>query len=111
MTDTLAVTQFDTVMDIASRPPLVFVAGQGSWLTDNEGRRYLDFIQGWAVNCLGHSPRPILDALARQAERLINCSPAFYNDRMIQLSSLLARHGGCIRFSSPTVAPRPTRAR
>jgi acetylornithine/N-succinyldiaminopimelate aminotransferase len=85
---------FDAVMDIAPRPPIVFVAGQGSWLTDSEGRTYLDFIQGWAVNCLGHSPRPILDALARQAERLINCSPAFYNDQMIRLSELLARYSG-----------------
>ncbi len=82
------------VMDITRRPPIVFVAGEGSWLTDSEGHRYLDFIQGWAVNCLGHSPRPILDALARQAERLINCSPAFYNDQMIRLSELLSRHSG-----------------
>jgi acetylornithine/N-succinyldiaminopimelate aminotransferase len=85
---------FDAVMDVAPRPPVVFVAGQGSWLTDSDGHRYLDFIQGWAVNCLGHSPRPILEALARQAERLINCSPAFYNDQMIRLSELLARHSG-----------------
>jgi acetylornithine/N-succinyldiaminopimelate aminotransferase len=85
---------FDAVMDITPRPPVVFAAGQGSFLFDTEGRRYLDFIQGWAVNTLGHSPRPILDALARQAERLINCSPAFYNDRMIELSSLLAHHSG-----------------
>ena len=55
---------FDPVMDIASRPPIVFVSGEGSWLTDADGRRYLDFIQGWAVNCLGHSPRPIIEALA-----------------------------------------------
>jgi len=82
------------VMDVARRPPIVFVGGDGSWLTDSEGRRYLDFIQGWAVNCLGHSPRPILNALARQAQRLINCSPAFYNDQMIQLSELLAQHSG-----------------
>ena len=85
---------FDAVMDIAARPPVVFVAGEGSWLTDSEGRRYLDFIQGWAVNTLGHSPRAILDVLARQAETLINCSPAFYNDQMIRLSDLLARHSG-----------------
>ena len=84
----------DAVMDIASRPPVVFVGGQGSWLTDSDGRRYLDFIQGWAVNCLGHSPRPIIDAMARQAETLINCSPAFYNDRMIQLSDMIAGHSG-----------------
>jgi len=85
---------FDAVMDITPRPATVFVAGHGSWLTDSEGRSYLDFIQGWAVNCLGHSPRPILQALARQAERLINCSPAFYNDQMIRLADLLAQHSG-----------------
>ena len=49
-------TNFDAIMDITPRPPTVFVAGQGSWLTDSEGRSYLDFIQGWAVNTLGHSP-------------------------------------------------------
>jgi acetylornithine/N-succinyldiaminopimelate aminotransferase len=85
---------FDSVMDITPRPPIVFVKGQGSWLTDSEGNTYLDFIQGWAVNCLGHSPRPIIEALAQQAERLINCSPAFYNDQMIRLADLLTRHSG-----------------
>jgi acetylornithine/N-succinyldiaminopimelate aminotransferase len=84
----------DAVMDITPRPPVVFVEGHGSWLIDSEGRRYLDFIQGWAVNCLGHSPRPIIDALVRQAETLINCSPAFYNDQMVKLSAMLARYSG-----------------
>jgi acetylornithine/N-succinyldiaminopimelate aminotransferase len=92
MTSTVA--SFDAVMDIARRPPVVFVAGEGSWLTDSEGRRYLDFIQGWAVNCLGHSPPAITQVLARQAERLINCSPAFYNDQMIRLAELLVQHSG-----------------
>jgi acetylornithine/N-succinyldiaminopimelate aminotransferase len=87
-------TQFDHVMDIAKRPNVVFTGGEGSWLTDSDGKRYLDFIQGWAVNCLGHSPKPILDALAAQANKLINCSPAFYNDQMVRLSDLIARHSG-----------------
>jgi acetylornithine/N-succinyldiaminopimelate aminotransferase len=56
--------QLDSVMAITKRLDVVFVAGQGSWLTDSEGRSYLDFIQGWAVNTLGHSPRQIADALA-----------------------------------------------
>lgn len=85
---------FDPVMAITSRPPVVFTSGQGSWLTDSAGRTYLDFIQGWAVNCLGHSPRVLVEALTRQAERLINCSPAFYNEPMVQLSALLAKHSG-----------------
>ena len=87
-------SSFAAVMDIAPRPPIVFVAGHGSWLTDSAGRSYLDFIQGWAVNCLGHSPRPIVEVLARQAERLLNCSPAFYNDQMLRLAELLTRHSG-----------------
>jgi acetylornithine/N-succinyldiaminopimelate aminotransferase len=86
--------QFDAVMNITPRPPVVFATGQGSWLTDTEGRRYLDFVQGWAVNTLGHSSLPILKALALQAERLINCSPAYYNDQMIRLSNLLAQYSG-----------------
>lgn len=85
---------FHAVMDITPRPPIVFTGGQGSWLIDSEGRRYLDFIQGWAVNCLGHAPPPILEALAAQAAKLINCSPAFYNDQMIRLSDLIAAHSG-----------------
>lgn len=93
--DSLSSTNpFHAVMDITPRPPIVFTGGQGSWLIDSEGRRYLDFIQGWAVNCLGHAPRPILDALAAQAGKLINCSPAFYNDQMIRLSDLIAAHSG-----------------
>jgi acetylornithine/N-succinyldiaminopimelate aminotransferase len=89
-----SIFSFDAVMDITPRPPVIFVSGHGSWLTDSEGRNYLDFIQGWAVNCLGHSPRPIIEALARQAERLINCSPAFYNEQMIRLADLLTRYSG-----------------
>lgn len=85
---------FASVMDITPRPPVVFTGGAGSWLTDSAGRRYLDFVQGWAVNCLGHAPAPILAALAKQAQRLINCSPAFYNDQMIRLSDLIAAHSG-----------------
>src|SRR5690242_1425384 len=94
MTTIVDAQPFDAVMEITARPPVVFVSGHGSWLVDSEGHGYLDFIQGWAVNCLGHSPRPIVDALKQQAERLINCSPAFYNDQMIRLSELIVRHSG-----------------
>jgi acetylornithine/N-succinyldiaminopimelate aminotransferase len=65
------------------------VEGKGSWLTDNNGKRYLDFLQGWAVNCLGHSNPGMIEALNTQAKKLINPSPAFYNQPMIGLSDLL----------------------
>jgi acetylornithine/N-succinyldiaminopimelate aminotransferase len=85
---------FSSIMDITPRPPIVFTAGEGSWLKDTEGRVYLDFIQGWAVNCLGHSPPPLVAALTEQASQLINCSPAFYNDQMLRLAAQLSEHSG-----------------
>ena len=79
----------DALLTITNRPPLVFVEGDGMWLTDHQGKRYLDYLQGWAVNCLGHSPQCIQDALAAQAKKLINPSPAFYNEPMVTLASAL----------------------
>lgn len=81
--------QAESLMHIAPRPPLMFVRGEGSWLIDQTGKRYLDFIQGWAVNCLGHNPAAIRRALAAQADTLINPSPAFYNAPALQLATLL----------------------
>ena len=52
--------QMRHVMQVAERPPVVMVRGEGSWLFDAQGKRYLDFVQGWAVNCLGHSRRSSL---------------------------------------------------
>jgi len=84
----------DRIMNIAERPPIVMVKGAGSWLWDRDGTRYLDFVQGWAVNCLGHSPRVVLDALAAQGAQLMNCSPAYYNEPMAKLATCLAEASG-----------------
>ena len=81
-----------SVMFITQRPDVMMVEGAGSWLTDNNGKRYLDFLQGWAVNCLGHSNPGMIAALNAQAKKLINPSPAFYNEPMIGLSNLLTAH-------------------
>jgi acetylornithine/N-succinyldiaminopimelate aminotransferase len=88
---------FDAVMEITRRPAVVFVEGRGSWLRDENGRQYLDFVQGWAVNCLGHCPDVITTAIATQAARLLNCSPAYYNAPMIRLAGLIAQHSGLHR--------------
>jgi acetylornithine/N-succinyldiaminopimelate aminotransferase len=82
------------VMTITQRPPIVMVEGSGSWLRDGEGREYLDFIQGWAVNCLGHGHPVVLGALESQARRLVNCSPAYHNEPMARLAGLLAGSSG-----------------
>jgi len=89
---TNATHPFDALMEITARPRSVFVRGEGSFLWDDSGRRYLDFVQGWAVNCLGHSPQIVADALAAQAKRLITPSPAFYNDMSLKLAQALIEH-------------------
>lgn len=81
-----------SLMYITNRPEIVFTEGKGSWLTDHNGKRYLDFVQGWAVNCLGHSNDGMIEALNAQAKKLINPSPAFYNEPMAKLAGLLTAH-------------------
>ena len=81
-----------SLMYIVTRPNIVFTKGKGSYLWDADGRKYLDFIQGWAVNSLGHSPPALVRAINRQAKALINGSPAFYNEPMIRASRLLTEN-------------------
>lgn len=85
----IATHPFDALMDITARPPTVFMRGEGSFLWDDSGKRYLDFMQGWAVNCLGHSPPVVVDALAAQARLLLTPSPAFYNAPSLKLAKAL----------------------
>src|SRR5206468_588395 len=87
MTD--ATHPFDALMEITARPPVVFVRGAGSYLWDDSRKRYLDFVQGWAVNALGHSPPAVAEALAAQAKVLLTPSPAFYNGPSLKLAKAL----------------------
>jgi len=79
----------NALMEITSRPEVVFVRGEGSWLEDHAGKRYLDFIQGWAVNTLGHCAPEMRAAVIEQSGKLMNPSPAFYNEPSIALAERL----------------------
>jgi len=89
MNDHIKANDMDALIPITPRPDLVFIRGKGSWLWDESGKSYLDFIQGWAVNCLGHSPDVIIDSITQQVETLINPSPGFLNRPMLELANLL----------------------
>ena len=80
------------LLKVTDRPEIVMQKGEGLYLIDTEGNRYLDFIGGWAVNCLGHSPKAISDILAEQSRLLINASPSFYNLPMLEYADLLIRN-------------------
>jgi acetylornithine/N-succinyldiaminopimelate aminotransferase len=82
-----------SLLEVADRPEIVFVSGKGSRLTDSQGNTYLDFVQGWAVNCLGHAPDVLAKAVCEQAARLVSPSPTYYNDRMLELADRLVAAG------------------
>jgi acetylornithine/N-succinyldiaminopimelate aminotransferase len=89
-------TAFDPsfLMPLNQRPAPVMVRGEGSWLWDADGRRYLDFVQGWAVNCLGHCPAIVRSALDAQAGRLLNASPAYFTEPQALLARALCTRAG-----------------
>ena len=85
------------LMHVTQRPSAVFTHGRGSWLWDSEGRRYLDLVQGWAVNTLGHAPPELAQALSAQALRLLQPGPGLYNDRAVELAARLTGLSGLDR--------------
>ncbi|MFN3170752.1 MAG: aspartate aminotransferase family protein [Hyphomicrobiales bacterium] len=63
-----------------NRTPQTFVRGQGVWLFDEDGRRYMDFVSGIAVNALGHAHPHLVEAIKGQAEKLWHTSNLFQID-------------------------------
>ena len=74
------------------RIPLVIVRGEGMRVWDEEGREYLDFVGGWAVNALGHCHPVLVEAIERQARTLIHTSNQFYTIPQLELAELLVGH-------------------
>jgi len=74
------------------RQPVVIERGQGTRVWDTEGKEYLDFVGGLAVNVLGHAHPVVAEAVARQAAQLIHTSNLYYTRPMIELAKLLVEH-------------------
>ena len=79
-------------MKTVDRLPVTIVRGQGARVWDENGREYLDFVAGWAVNNLGHCPPVVVEAVAKQAHTLIQTSNQFYTIPQIQLAEILIQH-------------------
>ncbi|WP_124430633.1 aspartate aminotransferase family protein [Pseudomonas sp. R2-37-08W] len=82
------------LMPTAARPAEVFVQGQGVWLSDSDGRAYLDFSQGSGANSLGHSPQAVRDAIAEQMQSVINPGLGLHNRAQLDLVDRLCHHTG-----------------
>ncbi|MDB4986935.1 MAG: acetylornithine and succinylornithine aminotransferase [Myxococcaceae bacterium] len=87
----------EPLMQFNVKPAAEMVRGRGSYLWDESGRAYLDFVQGWAVNCLGHCPEVVTAALQRQLEQVVNVGPAYHNQPSQRLAQRLAELSGCER--------------
>jgi acetylornithine/N-succinyldiaminopimelate aminotransferase len=74
------------------RAPVTLVRGQGSYLWDDKGNKYLDFVAGIAVVSLGHCHPVLVDAIKRQADELIHVSNIYYTVPQLQLAELLVQH-------------------
>jgi predicted acetylornithine/succinylornithine family transaminase len=96
VTDTLVSTQ---LLPAYARYDVTFASGQGTWLTDVDGRRYLDLLGGIAVVSLGHCHPAPLAAAQRQLDSLWHTSNLYSTEPMVRLAELLsARFGGARSF-------------
>src|SRR5262245_53280590 len=91
------IEQKSHLMNKVVRPSRVMVRGKGSWVWDETGKRYLDFVQGWAVNAFGHAAPEIVRAVSEQAATLVTASPAYHNSRELELAGAIARASGLSR--------------
>ena len=71
------------------RQPVVIVRGEGTRVWDADGKEYLDFVAGWAVNNLGHSHPVVTQAIVEQAGTLLQTSNQFYTVPQLQLAEIL----------------------
>jgi len=76
-------------MNTGKREPIVLVRGEGAKVWDEDGKEYLDFVCGWAVNNLGHCPPNVVRAIKEQAQTLIQTSNHYYTIPQTELAELL----------------------
>src|SRR5262249_10326624 len=81
-----------TQVGVYARYPVAFVRGRGARLWDADGKQYLDFFPGLAVNNLGHGHPRILDAIRSQSEKLLHASNVYYNEPSARLGTLLTEN-------------------
>lgn len=84
-------------MQVFGRYDIVLSHGEGPYVYDSEGKKYLDFLAGIAVNLLGHGHAGLVKAIADQASRMIHCSNLYYTEAQALLASRLTAASGLER--------------
>ncbi|KAH9894729.1 acetylornithine and succinylornithine aminotransferase [Epithele typhae] len=77
------------ILPVYARPPIVLQRGKGSYVWDVEGREYLDFSAGIAVNALGHADEGVIETMRTAASNLLHTSNVYHNEHASKLAELL----------------------
>lgn len=79
-------------LNVFNRLPIAMVRGEGSYVFDADGNKYLDFVSGIAVNALGHAHPYVAAALAEQAAQLIHSSNLYWIEPQVRLAEVLVEN-------------------
>ena len=99
MTNQYMQEEDDAILKTYNRYPVVLDHGDGAYLYDPEGKKYLDFSAGYAVSSLGYNNKEFNDALKAQIDKMIHTSNLYYNTTV------------CTRYSSQTVVEKQSKVR
>ena len=80
------------LLNVYSRHNKIFEKGKGTYIYDNEGNEYLDFVSGISVNCLGHASLVITKALTEQSQKLVHISNLYYSQPQLDLANKLTEN-------------------
>ncbi len=80
-----------SILKTYNRKKISFNRGKGSYLYDTKGKKYLDFVQGIAVNCLGHSHNHLIKSIYKQSKKLWHVSNAFIIPEQERLAKRLTQ--------------------
>ena len=81
-------------LPVFNRYQIVLDHGDGVYAWDNNGKKYIDFLGGIAVNVLGHNYKPLVDAIAEQAGKMIHCSNLYYTQPQADAAAKLVKLSG-----------------
>jgi acetylornithine/N-succinyldiaminopimelate aminotransferase len=95
--DKLMKRESEAIIQTYTRQKVVLVRGSGAKVWDSDGKEYLDFVAGIAVNNVGHCHHAVVEAIKRQAETLIHTSNLYYTENQVLLAEELKKLTGMKR--------------
>lgn len=81
-------------LPVFARYNIVLDHGDGPYVYDTKGKKYIDFLAGIAVNVVGHNYKPLVDAISKQASKMIHCSNLYYTEVQVEAAEKLKNLSG-----------------